>query len=92
MQAQDTTSIPPASTLVNRWARGRSRMTPWAYPRLRALAAVRLSVGAFLVILSTVMLANGLGWVAAIPLAGAALNLSIAYLDSAAARSAARQA
>jgi hypothetical protein len=92
MQVQDTTSVPPVSTLVSRWARGRSRMTPWAYPRLRALAAVRVSVGAFLVILGAVMLANGLGWIAAIPLAGAALNLSIAYLDSAAARSATRHA
>jgi hypothetical protein len=92
MQAQDTTTVPPVGTLVSRWARGRSRITPWAYPRLRALAAVRLTVGAFLTILGAVMLSKGLGWVAAIPLAGAALNLSIAYLDSAAARSAAHQA
>jgi hypothetical protein len=92
MQAQDTTSIPPVSSLASRWARGRSRITPWAYPRMRALATVRLAVGTFLTILGAVMLAKGLGWVAAIPLAGAALNLSIAYLDSAAARSAAHQA
>jgi hypothetical protein len=92
MAAHDTTYLPPVSTLVSRWAFGRSRITPWAYPRLRALAAVRLTVGTFLVILGAVMLSNGLGWVAAIPLAGAALNLSIACLDSAAARSAAHQA
>jgi hypothetical protein len=92
MAAHDTTYLPPVSTLVSRWALRRSRITPWAYPRLRALAAVRLAVGTFLVILGAVMLSNGLGWVAAIPLAGAALNLSIACLDSAAARSAAHQA
>jgi hypothetical protein len=92
MQAHDTTSVPPISTLVSRWVRARSRITPWAYPRLRALAAVRLAVGTFLVILGAVMLANGLGGLAAIPLAGAALNLSIAYLDNAAARSAAHRA
>jgi hypothetical protein len=93
MLAYDTTSVPPVSTtLVSRWARARSRLTPWAYPRLRVLGAVRLTVGTFLIILGALMLSNGLGWVAAIPLAGAALNLSIAYLDSAAARSADRRA
>jgi hypothetical protein len=88
MRAHDTHHS-PISTLVSSWARGRSRITPWASPRLRLLAIVRLCVGAFLVILGAVMLAAGLGWWAAIPLAGAALNLSIAFLDSAAARSAA---
>lgn len=88
----DTTSVPPVSALVSRWARGRSRLTPWAYPRLRALAVVRLTVGTFLIVLGAVMLSNGLGGWAAIPLAGAALNLSIAYLDAAAARSAAHRA
>lgn len=92
MQVQDTTSVPPVSTLVSRWAQGRSRITPWASPRLRALAVVRLTSGAFLVILSAVMLFSGQGGWAAIPLAGAALNLSIGYLDGAAARSAAHRA
>jgi len=58
-----------------------------AYPRLRALAAVRFAVGIFLVGLSALMLPRGYsGWVA-LPLAGAALNLSIAYLDITVARS-----
>jgi len=92
MHAHDNTSLPPVSTLVSSWARGRNRITPWAYPRLRALAAVRFTVGTFLVILGAVMLSGGLGGWAALPLAGAALNLSIAYLDSAAARSAAHRA
>jgi hypothetical protein len=92
MYAHDTTSVRPVSTLVSRWARGRSRITPWAYPRLRALAAVRLTVGTFLVILGAVMLSSGLGGWAALPLAGAAVNLSIACLDRAAARSAAHRA
>jgi hypothetical protein len=92
MLAHDTSPVPPASALVTRWTQARSRITPWAYPRLRALAAVRLTVGTFLVILGAVMLANGLGGLAAIPLAGAVLNLSIAYLDSAAARAAAHRA
>jgi hypothetical protein len=79
---------PPASNLVASWARGRRQITPWAYPRLRALAAVRFTVGIFLVGLGAVLLAYGHdGW-AALPLAGAALNLSIASLDAAAARSA----
>jgi hypothetical protein len=92
MHAHDTTFLPPVSTLVSSWARGRSRITPWAYPRLRVLATVRLTVGTFLVILGAVMLSGGLGGWAALPLTGAALNLSIAYLDSAAARSVAHRA
>ena len=76
-----------AGKLVRIWARGRRQITPWAYPRLRALAAVRFAVGIFLVGLSALMLSRGYsGWVA-LPLAGAALNLSIAYLDITVARS-----
>jgi len=78
----------PASNLARIWARGRRQITPWAYPRLRALAAVRFTVGIFLVGLGALMLSHGYhGW-AVIPLAGAALNLSIAYLDITVARSA----
>jgi hypothetical protein len=76
----------PASGLVSSWERGRRQITPWAYPRLRALAAVRFAVGVFLVGLSAVLIAHGhAGW-AVVPLAGAALNISIASLDTAAAR------
>jgi hypothetical protein len=78
---------PPARNVASIWARGRRQITPWAYPRLRALAAVRFAVGIFLVGLSALMLSRGnSGWVA-LPLAGAALNLSIAYLDITVARS-----
>ena len=80
---------PPASNLVSIWARGRRRITPWAYPRLRALAAVRFAVGIFLTGLGALTLSQGhAGW-AAIQLGGAALLFSIAYLDITAARSAA---
>ncbi|MGB6577986.1 MAG: hypothetical protein WBF34_08695 [Streptosporangiaceae bacterium] len=79
---------PTASNLASIWARGRRQITPWAYPRLRALAAVRFAVSIFLVGLGAVMLFHGNhGW-AALPLAGAALNFSIAYLDITVARSA----
>jgi hypothetical protein len=80
---------PPAGNLVAIWTRGRRRITPWAYPRLRALAAVRFVVGIFLTGLGALMLSHGHdGW-APIPLAGAVLVFSIACLDMAAARSAA---
>jgi hypothetical protein len=88
-QAADLTH-PPARSLVTIWARGRRQITPWAYPRLRALAAVRFSVGIFLVGLAAVLLLHGHDGLAAIPLAGAALNLSIASLDITAARPARR--
>ncbi len=79
---------PPASNRASIWARGRRQITPWAYPRLRALAAVRFAIGIFLVGLGALMLFHGYyGW-AALPLAGAALHFSIAYLDITAARSA----
>jgi hypothetical protein len=78
----------PASNLVSTWARGRRQITLWAYPRLRALAAVRFTVTVFLVGLAAVMFSRGYhGW-AALPLAGAALNFSIAYRDITVARSA----
>jgi hypothetical protein len=75
------------SNLVSTWARGRRQITPYAYPRLRALAAVRFAVGIFLVGLGAVMLSQGHpGW-AVIPLAGSVLLFTIASLDFAAARS-----
>jgi hypothetical protein len=75
----------PARTLVSMWAQGRRRITPWAYPHLRALGAVRLAVGAFLVVVAALLVSRGyIGW-AAIPLAGAALNLAIGGLDTMAA-------
>ena len=87
-QAADP-SFPPASQLVGTWARARRRFTPWAYPRLRALAAVRFAAGLFLVGLGALMLSHGYhAWVAVVPLAGAALLFSIACLDFTVARSA----
>jgi hypothetical protein len=79
---------PPARNLVSIWAQGRRRFTPWAYPRLRALAVARLVIGIFVAGVGAVLDSRGhYGW-AAIPLAGAVLLFSIAYLDNAAARSA----
>jgi hypothetical protein len=72
---------PPASNLVRIWAQGRRRITPWVYPYLRALAAVRLAAGLFLAGLGALFLAHGHdGW-AALVLAAAALHFSIGYLD-----------
>lgn len=80
----------PASTLVSKWAQGRRRLTPWAYPRLRALAALRFAIGIFLVGVSVLVIADGhSGW-AVVPLLGAALHFSVAYLDSSVVRSAPR--
>lgn len=77
---------PSAHALAVRWARGRRRLTPFAYPHLRALGAIRLAAGIFLVGLFVTLVSYGQpGW-AAIPLAGAAVNLSIGYLDTIAAR------
>jgi hypothetical protein len=78
----------PASYLVRSWARGRRQITPWAYPRLRALAAVRLIVGIFLAGLGAVMISSGYSGIAALPLVFAAVHFSIAYLDITVARSA----
>jgi hypothetical protein len=80
---------PAARNLVAIWARGRRQITPWAYPHLRGLAATRLTVGIFLVALGALLLAHGDNALAAIPFAGAALNLAIGSLDMTAARSAA---
>jgi len=81
-----------ASNLVSSWARGRRRITPWAYPHLRALGAMRLAIGIFLTVLGALLLAHGHdGW-AAIPLAGAALHFSIGGLDLAAAGTASSRA
>jgi hypothetical protein len=74
----------PASNLVAAWARGRRRISPWAYPHLRALGAVRLTVGLFLVVVGALLISRGhSGW-AVIPLAGAVVNLAIGSLDTAA--------
>lgn len=78
----------PATNLVSVWARGRRRITPWAYPHLRALGAVRLTIGVFLVVVSALFLSRGYAGWAAIPLAGAALHFSIGGLDMTAAHAA----
>jgi hypothetical protein len=78
----------PAGNLVSSWARGRRRITPWAYPYLRALGVTRLAVGVFLAGVGALLLSHGHdGW-AAIPFAGAALLFLIGSLDTAAARTA----
>jgi hypothetical protein len=78
---------PPASKLVATWARGRRQITPWAYPRLRALGALRLAIGIFLIGVGALLAAHGhAGW-ATVPFAGAALHLAIGGLDTTAARS-----
>jgi hypothetical protein len=71
---------------VAKWARGRQRITPWVYPYLRGLGALRLGVGAALLVVSALLLSRGHdGW-AAIPLAGAVVSLAVGGLDTAAAR------
>jgi len=77
-----------AASLVSSWARGRRRITPWAYPRLRALGVTRLAVGVFLVVLSAVLISRGHGEWVAIPLVFAVLHFAIGGLDMAAAHSA----
>ena len=77
-----------ASSLVSSWARGRRRITPWAYPRLRALGVTRLAIGVFLVVLSAVLISRGHDDWVAIPLACAVLHFAIGGLDMAAAQSA----
>jgi hypothetical protein len=85
----NTTAHSPAGKLVGAWARGRRQISPWAYPRLRALAVTRLTVGIFLIVVGALLVSHGHdGW-AAVPFAGAALLLAIGSLDMAAARSAA---
>jgi hypothetical protein len=82
----NTTAHRPASNLVAAWARGRRQITPWAYPRLRALGAIRLAVGIFLTVLGAVLVSHGHdGW-AAVPFAAAPLLFAIGALDTAAAR------
>jgi len=84
-----TTAHPPASNLATAWARGRRQHTPWAYPHLRALGALRLTIGLFLAGVGAVLIAHGHdGW-AAVPFAGAALHFAIGSLDMTAACSAA---
>ena len=79
---------PAASNLASIWAQGRRQITPWAYRYLPALAAVRITVGLFLVGLGALFLSQSHDGYAAIALAGAALTLSIGFLDGTAARSA----
>jgi hypothetical protein len=77
----------PAGKLVGGWARGRRRITPWAYPRLRALAIMRFAIGLFLLCPGALLLSHGdYAW-AAVPLAGALLHFTIASLDTAVVRS-----
>jgi hypothetical protein len=81
----NATAHPPASNLATAWARGRRQNTPWAYPHLRALGALRLTIGLFLTGVGAVLIAHGHdGW-AAIPFAGAALHFAIGGLDTTAA-------
>ena len=69
-QAADPTH-PTAANLVGIWARGRRRITPWAYPRMRALAAMRFAIGIFLVAVGAVLLYHGYdGWAAVLPARG----------------------
>ncbi len=71
----------PASDPASAWARGRRRLTPWAYSHIRVLAALRLTIGFFLAGVGAMLLAHGHdGW-AVIPLAGAALHFSVGCLD-----------
>jgi hypothetical protein len=71
----------PASDLASAWARGRRRLTPWAYSHIRALATLRLTIGLFLAGVGALLIAHGHdGW-AVIPLAGAALHFSVGSLD-----------
>jgi hypothetical protein len=90
-QAFDPTHL-SRTNVVSAWARGRRKVTPWAYPRLRALAAVRFIVGIFLAIIGGLALSRGYPGPAALALAGAALHFGIAYLDISAARSVRRGA
>jgi hypothetical protein len=76
-----------ARSLVSIWAQGRRRITPWAYQHMRPIGAVRLAVGAFLIVLGALLVAYGQSGWAAIPLAGAVVNLAIGGLDMAAALS-----
>ncbi len=77
---------PPAG-IISRWVRGRRQLTPWTYPWLRALAAVRFAGGIFLTVLGALMISWGHdGW-AVLIFAAAALHFSIASLDITAARS-----
>ena len=80
---------PARNNLISTWARGRRRITPWAYPHLRGLAVTRLAIGIFLAGLGALLISDGHSGLAAIPLAGAALHFSIGYLDFTAVRSAA---
>jgi hypothetical protein len=78
----------PASSLVSSWAERRRQLTPWAYPRLRALGVTRLAIGAFLVVVGTVLTVHShVAW-GAIPLVGAAVLFTIGGLDLAAGLSA----
>jgi hypothetical protein len=80
---------PTAGKLVSMWSQGRRRFTPYAYPRLRALAITRLAISVFLV--GAVLMSHSHdGW-AAIPLAGAVLLFAVGSLDMSASRLASRK-
>jgi hypothetical protein len=77
---------PVASGLVAAWTRGRKQITPWAYPYLRALGPLRLTVGLFVTVVGALLISHGHDGLAVVPLAGAALLFAIGSLDTAAAR------
>lgn len=77
---------PVASGLVAAWTRGRKQITPWAYPYLRALGPLRLTIGLFVTAVGALLISHGHDGLAVIPLAGAALLFAIGSLDTAAAR------
>ncbi|HTX84717.1 MAG TPA: hypothetical protein VME44_21215 [Streptosporangiaceae bacterium] len=64
-------------------------ISPWAFDHLRLSAAIRFAVTAFLVTLAAFLFAFGRGGWAALPLAGAAVNLAWGYWELTIARSAA---
>jgi hypothetical protein len=82
-------SRPAGNALVSGWARGRRQVTPWwGYKALTVLAVVRFTVGICMLGIGTVLAAvDHSGW-AVVPLAGAAVLLTIASLDAGVVRSA----
>jgi hypothetical protein len=76
------------SNVVSSWTRGRREVTPWAYPHLRGLGAIRLTIGAALLIVSVLLLTIDHDVWAAVPLSAAVLIFAIGGMDTIAARSA----
>jgi len=63
-------------------------ISPWAFRHLRLCAGIRFGVTVFLVALGAVFFAVGHAGYAALPLAGAAVNLAWGYWQLTIARSA----